>query len=213
MISADNTMTVRVCSSTGYRNAPEQGHGTLSGDTLTVTSTFGSETGRLQRSGNSLLSLEEPMIAFVLHPVIPSTCTGDYIEITAITPATAIEGLPTSFKVDFNYRLGSKDTDTVRIAFTAQPGAPSEATFPLDSPQVSILRGTGTNTLTTTVTPILHPAPASMAAILLMTNNFAGQAVRPIAVTAAATAATAPAQPSISPQQGAVAHRFHLFSR
>jgi hypothetical protein len=214
VISADNAMTTRVCSSTGYRNAPELGHGTLSGDTLTVTSTFGTESGRLQRSGNSLLSLEEPSIALVLHPVVPSTCAGDYIEITAITPATAIEGLPTSFKVDFNYRLGSKDADTIWLLFNSQPGDPSGFTAPSDMPHVDIPRGTGTNTLTTTtMTPVLHAAPASMAAMVLMINTFAAQAVRPIAVTAAATAAMAPAQPSISPQQGAVAHRFHLFSR
>jgi hypothetical protein len=70
VISADNTLSYRVCSSTGYRELTEA---TLNGNAVMV----GSETVvHLQRTGNSLTYVEIPAFLFVLHSTIPATCRG-----------------------------------------------------------------------------------------------------------------------------------------
>ncbi len=166
VISADNTLSYRVCSSTGYRELTEAKGATLNGNAVMV----GSETvGHLQRTGNSLTYVEIPAFLFVLHSTIPATCRGNFLEIVSVTPLAATAQTPTQFTVNFAYQLSTRDTASVKLGFNTS--GPASHVFEPSMGSMTIHRGPGAGSLTATVTPVRYDSPNYFSALVLMAED------------------------------------------
>jgi len=155
-IKTDNTAVLRVCSATGYKAA---GTGTIQGDTLSLSST----TLNLLRNGDTL-TLVVPSavkVEFTLAGAIPAACPNNFIEITSVNPTTGTANVPTSFTVNFDYQLTTKDNGIIYLGFNISgPDA-----FTLTS-SITVTRGTRSDSLTASAAPVAYPSPGSFAAYL-----------------------------------------------
>lgn len=166
VISADNTLSYRVCSSTGYRDLTEARGATLNGNAVMV----GSETVvHLQRTGNSLTYVEIPAFLFVLHSTIPATCRGNFLEIVSVTPLVATAQTPTQFTVNFTYQLSTRDTASVKLGFNTS--GPASHVFEPSTGSMAIHRGSGSGSLTATVTPVRYDTPNDFSARIQMVED------------------------------------------
>lgn len=165
-IRADNTATHLECSSQGYRKIPEGSVGTLEDTQLT----FGTRTYLLQRDGDSLTMTgpDQNTVVLARHATVPSVCTGNYIEITAVTPDAAAEGSTTSFKVDFTYQLSSNSQGVIDIGFNTI--ATSNSYF-MQAADFKVTRGQGTGTLTASIVPIVRDTGNAFSAYAALSDD------------------------------------------
>ncbi len=73
----------------------------------------------LSVDGDTLTSVNDARTdTYTKSQVIPDVCENDAVEMTLVTPNSAIEGVETEFSVDFNYRLSSSSTAKLWLAYT-----------------------------------------------------------------------------------------------
>lgn len=124
----------------------------ISDDTLTITDTTSGETGE-----------------YIKESSLPVVCYGDAIEITYFTPETAIEGVPTTFLVNFDYRLSSVDSATVYLGFNTD----FVNGFSLSDNTLGITeQGTGTGSFSQEVSPVFYAAPDSFKMSVILVEGI-----------------------------------------
>jgi len=161
-VQTDNAVVLRTCSATGYKTA---GTGTIQGDALTLSST----TFNLMRNGDTL-TLVDPSavkVEFTLAGAIPAVCPNNFIEITSVNPSTSAAGVPTSFTVNFDYQLATKDNGIINLGFNIS----DPDTFTLTPSTLTVIRGTGPGSLTASATPVEYPPPSTFAAFVILSED------------------------------------------
>lgn len=83
---------------------------------------------------------------------IPSICTTDGIKITGISPATANEGVPTSFIISFTYQVESTSNAVIKAGFTAKENNRVELT---DNELKVTKKGLSSGGMVVTGTPLI----------------------------------------------------------
>ena len=154
-ISSDDTVFIRECTlNDGYRVSYT---GTINGDTIF-----------LNDGGELILRLEsdtlfvtvvstDEVLELARMDSIPSLCQGDAIEITYVSPTSAIEGVLTTYIVNFDYRLSSSDSGEITLSFNTVDPNGFEVLDTLILPQAE----TSSGSLTADVVPILYSSPNS----------------------------------------------------
>jgi len=165
-IKTDNTAVVRACSATGYNKILLTG--TVQGDSLTLSSAafnLPATTFSLLRNGDTLTVVDPDGLKteLTLAGAIPTVCPNDFIDITSVNPATGTAGVPTSFTVNFDYQLASKDNGIIHLGFAGSNV--------LTSNPLKVTRGAGSASLTASVLPVKSPSPGSFAAYVFLSED------------------------------------------
>lgn len=147
VIEANHQATIRKCSSSGYK-ITAQGSGSTNGDALILPD----GTTTMARNGDSLTV---DGLNFALASAPPTVCSGNFVEITSLTPANAEAGTPSLFTINFVYQLATKSTGIIEIGFNTTAADTPE----LETVSLPVNQGSGSGSLQATVSPILYPAP------------------------------------------------------
>lgn len=164
-IKNNNTVFIRECSvNNGYHVISS---GEIDGDTLY----FGSFAYKLSRESNKLTVSSENsgfIWEYILQLSIPSNCTGDAIEITFISPSSVTEGMLTTFVVNFDYRLVSKENGIVYLGFNKT----GPDTFTISDSTFEITQAeSGSGSLSAATLPVYYSPPDSFAVIVGISEN------------------------------------------
>ncbi len=164
-ITNSNTALFRECSvNNGYQVV---GSGELEGDSIPS----GSFTYKLLRAGNKLTLSAEGLgdiAELILQSSIPSVCTGDAIEITFGSPTSATEGILTTFTVNFDYRLISRDSAIVYFGFNTS----NSSNFTLTDNTFEITQAeSGSGSLTADIMPVFYDSPDSFSIYVNISEN------------------------------------------
>lgn len=126
----------------------------IKGDTL-VPTTSGISPAKITPANNtSELSYVSQGEKFSFKKVskLPDVCTKDGIRITAVTPATAVEGEATSFSVSFTYQVESTSDAVIKPGFTSK----AEGTFVLTDDELKVTKkGLSSGNMTVVGTPVI----------------------------------------------------------
>lgn len=178
VIDADHQAAVRKCSSTGYKTT-DQGSGHISGDSLV----FPDGTAPMSRNGD-ILAVDG--LDFVLASAPPTVCSGNYVEITSVTPTSTEAGSPSLFTVNFDYQLTTQSKGIIELGFNTM----AADTVELELASLPVNQGNGNGALQATISTIQYPDPDhfEVSVFLSETNHLdtwtpLGSDVKPIEVT------------------------------
>ena len=106
-----------------------------------------------------------------------SQTQSDSIEILSVTPNAVAAGNPTTFTVTVKYTLATKDAGIVYLGFNTE----YPATYHLATENVLVSKGTGTASITTTVTPVYYASPDAFAAYVNLSEHAHAEQWSPLA--------------------------------